>query len=96
VADHCTGLGYMSPEIHPLHFTLRQSRHQYVRRFVSALEACSAFQHYTSSVGAQLGSTVRVIVTDRNDCIAREWRSGQGITFPPPKESKPTVDPPPS
>ena len=42
------------------------------------------FQHYTSSVGAQLGSTVRVIVTDRNDCIVREWRSGQGITFPPP------------
>lgn len=38
-------------------------QYQYVRRFVSALEACSAFQHYTSSIGAQLGATVRVIVT---------------------------------
>lgn len=54
-----------------------------VRRFVSAQEASRAFQHYTSSAGAD-GSTVRVIVIDRNDRIVREWKLGQGITFPPP------------
>ena len=59
-------------------------RHQYVRRFVSAEEACRAFQYYTSSLGAGLGSTVRVIITDGSDCMVREWKSEQGVTFPPP------------
>jgi hypothetical protein len=58
--------------------------HSDVRRFVSAQEAGRAFQHYTNSAGAKLGSTVRVIVIDRNDCIVREWKLGQGITFPSP------------
>ena len=46
-------------------------RRQIVRRFVSAQEACRSFQHYTSSLGAGLGSTVRVIIIDRSDCIVR-------------------------
>ena len=58
--------------------------HRDVRRFVSAQEADRAFHHYTNSAGAQQGSTVRVIVIDRNDCIVREWKLGQGITLPPP------------
>jgi hypothetical protein len=27
--------------------------------------------------------TVRVIITDSSDCIVREWKYGQGVTFPP-------------
>ena len=50
-----------------------------------AQEPARAFQHYTSSVGAQLGSTVRVIVIDRNDCIVREPKcsplSGKGAPW---------------
>jgi hypothetical protein len=69
-------------------FTVRvccdNGEHKNVRRFVSAQEAGRAFQHYTTSPGAQLGSTVRVIVIDRHDCIVREWKFEQGITFPPP------------
>jgi hypothetical protein len=69
-------------------FTVRlcydNGEHKNVRRFVSAQEAGRAFQHYTTSVGAELGSTVRVIVIDRNDSIVREWKFGQGITFPRP------------
>jgi hypothetical protein len=48
--------------------------------FVSAQEADRAFQHYTNSAGAQLGSTVRVIVIDRHDCFVRERKFEQGIT----------------
>jgi hypothetical protein len=68
--------------------------HKDVRRFVSAQEACRAFQHYTSSVGARLGSTVRVIVIGHNDCIVREWKFGVGITYPP-SDLPPPYDAPP-
>jgi hypothetical protein len=57
-------------------------QHKYVRRFVSAQEACRAFQHYSRGAGAQLELTVRVIVTDSSDCIVREWKYGEGVTFP--------------
>jgi hypothetical protein len=58
-------------------------QYEYVRRFVSAEEAVRAFQHYTSSVGARLGITVRVIITDAGDCTNMEWQFGKGVTFPP-------------
>lgn len=60
--------------------------YEYVRRFVSAEEAMKAFQHYTHSVGAQIGTTVRVIITDGGDCINFEWKRKEGITFPPKEE----------
>ncbi|HET9376403.1 MAG TPA: hypothetical protein VFO40_15625 [Chthoniobacterales bacterium] len=53
-----------------------------VRSFVSAEEACRAAQHYCSSVGAQVGTTRRVIITDGGDCTNFEWRYGEGITYP--------------
>ena len=33
-------------------------------------------------LGAQLGSTVRVIVIDRNDCIVREWKCSRSVGCP--------------
>jgi hypothetical protein len=57
--------------------------HEYVRRFVAAEEAVKAFQGYTTSVGARLGTTRRVIITDGGDCINMEWQFGKGVTFPP-------------
>jgi len=56
--------------------------YEYVRRYVDDLEAVKAFEHYTDSVGARIGTTVRVIVTDSEDCICLEWQFGQGITYP--------------
>lgn len=56
--------------------------HEYVRRFVSIEEAAKAFRHYCTSVGATLGTTVRVILTDGGDCINVEWKKGEGIVFP--------------
>jgi len=56
--------------------------YEYVRRFVGPEEAVKAFQHYTHSVGARLGTTVRVIITDGGDMTNMEWKFGKGITFP--------------
>lgn len=55
--------------------------YEYVRRYVSAEEAVTAAKHYTSSVGAKLGTTKRVIITDGGDCVNFEWQHGKGITF---------------
>jgi hypothetical protein len=50
-----------------------------VREFVSAEEAVKVAHHYTNSVGARLGTTVRVIITDGGDCCVFEWKFGEGI-----------------
>lgn len=55
---------------------------EYVRRWVSAPEAVDAFKHYTTSVAAQVGMTVRVIITDGGDSTNAEWVYGKGIVFP--------------
>jgi hypothetical protein len=58
--------------------------YEYVRRYVDSNEAVFAFNHYTTSVGAQIGTTRRVIITDGGDLICLEWEFGKGITFPSP------------
>lgn len=62
--------------------------YEYVRRRVPDHEAASAFQHYTTSVGARIGTTVRVIITDSGDEICAEWLFGKGVVFPPQQEEK--------
>lgn len=54
-----------------------------VRQNVEAEAAVLAAKHYCSSVGAQLGTTRRVIITDDGDCCVFEWQYGVGVTFPP-------------
>lgn len=58
--------------------------YEYVRRYVDSNEAVFAFHHYTTSVGAQIGITKRVIIVDGADLICFEWEFGKGITFPTP------------
>lgn len=57
--------------------------YEFVRRFVDAEEAVKAFKHYTTSVGARLGTTQRVIIVDGGDMTNMEWQFGKGIVFPP-------------
>lgn len=57
--------------------------YEYVRRNVGPEEAVTAAKHYTSSVGAKIGTTQRVIITDGGDCTNFEWQFGKGITYPP-------------
>lgn len=56
--------------------------YEYVRRFVSAAEAVEAAKHYTTSVGAKIGMTKSVIITDGGDFINFEWKFGEGVTYP--------------
>lgn len=57
--------------------------YEYVRQWVNAEEATKTAIHYATSVGARLGITRRVIITDGGDCITWEWRYKEGIVFPP-------------
>lgn len=52
-----------------------------VRELVSAEDAVEAAKHYTTCVGARLGTTRRVIITDGGDCTCFEWKFGEGVTF---------------
>ena len=60
----------------------KDGTYEYVRRYVSAEEAFNAVKHYTTSIGAKLGITRRVIITDGGDCCCFEWQYEKGITFP--------------
>jgi hypothetical protein len=62
--------------------------YEYVRRHVLAGEAVSAFRHYTNSVGARMGFTVRVIITDGLDNTNAEWVYGKGLVFPAAEDLK--------
>lgn len=52
-----------------------------VRHLVPLDEAVKAARHYTSSVAAQMGITIRVIITDAGDCICFEWKIEEGVVF---------------
>lgn len=56
---------------------------EYVRRHVDAKEAVETAKLYTESVGARIGTTVRVIITDDGDMTNFEWKRGEGVTYPP-------------
>ena len=62
---------------------LNDGRRRYMGRFISAQEASRTFEFCTHSIDARVGRTVRVVVTDRHDCVLREWKFRQGATFPP-------------
>ena len=62
--------------------------YEYVARYVDPETAMEKFNHYCTSVGARMGFTVRVIITDSGDCTNYEWKYGEGITFPKPEDCK--------
>lgn len=66
--------------------------HEYVRRGVEAKEAVETARHYCSSIGARLGTTMRVIITDGGDDTV-EWQFGRGVTFPPEAVGKQPITP---
>lgn len=52
-----------------------------VRTRVDAKTAVEAAKHYTTSVGAQIGTTKRVFIVDGGDCTNFEWQFGKGVIF---------------
>ena len=53
-----------------------------VRQHVPADEAVKAADHYTKSVAARLGMTVRVIIVNMLDETVFEWTFKDGVVFP--------------
>lgn len=51
--------------------------------FVDAEEAVRVAIQTARSVGARIGTTKRVIITDGGDFTAWDWQHGKGIVFPP-------------
>lgn len=71
----------MSDEFSVFQF-FEDDSYERVRSHVGAEEAVNAAKHYTTSVGARIGTTKRVIITDGGDSTVFEWVHGRGITFP--------------
>lgn len=62
--------------------------HERVCSFVDGETAVRTAIRLTGSLGAKLGMTRRVIITDALDCTCFEWVHGKGVTYPSP------LDPP--
>jgi len=54
--------------------------------FIGPEAAVKVAAQLTRSVGARLGTTRRVIITDGGDFTVFEWKHGEGVTFPFPTE----------
>jgi hypothetical protein len=54
-----------------------------VSEFVSGEKATNVAKICCTSMGARLGITRRVIITDGGDVTVFEWQHGKGITYPP-------------
>lgn len=67
-------------ELFSVHQFFPDGTHECVRSHEAAVQAA---QHYCHCVGAQIGTTVRVVIIDSGDCIAFEWKHGEGVVYPP-------------
>jgi len=54
-----------------------------VESFVDPQTAVETACRLTRSVGAKMGTTARVIITDGGDFTCFEWQAGKGVTYPP-------------
>lgn len=61
---------------------LGDERYEKVKEFVNAEEAVDTATNLAKSVGAKLGTTTRVIITDGWDNCCWEWTREDGIVFP--------------
>lgn len=58
-------------------------QYEYFERFVPIERAMEAAHHCCTSVGARVGITSRVIITDGSDAVNFEWTHGEVVIFPP-------------
>jgi hypothetical protein len=66
--------------------------YEYYARELVAEEAVKTAKRLTETVGARIGTTRRVIITDDGDCCVFEWKYGEGVTFPTPEERRTAVN----
>lgn len=51
-----------------------------VCHLVEVDEAVRVARQLATSVGARIGTTSRVIICDGGDCLAWEWKFGEGVS----------------
>jgi hypothetical protein len=56
-------------------------RHEAVASHASAEEAVTIARRLIQSVRARIGTIVRIVVADGDDCCCFEWRYGRGVLF---------------
>jgi hypothetical protein len=57
--------------------------YEIVAKFVPIEEAMRLASMCCKSVGAKIGTTRQVMITDGGDCCVFEWKFGEGVVFPP-------------
>lgn len=57
--------------------------YEIVKEHVPVEEAVESAITLATSVGARIGTTRRVIITDAGDCISWEWQYDKGVVFGP-------------
>jgi hypothetical protein len=72
------------PDVHSVVQFFVDDSYEYVCRHETAEEAMRVFQLCCTSVGARIGTTKRVLITDQWDFTNAHWEFGQGLVFPPP------------
>jgi hypothetical protein len=75
----------MSDELFDVCQFFPDGTYEYHSRNLPAKDAVEAMKRCTETVGARLGTTVRVIITDGGDSTVAEWIFGQGLTYPTPE-----------
>jgi hypothetical protein len=55
------------------------SRYEAVASRVSAAEAVTIARRLIKSVRARIGTVVRIVIADSDDCCCFEWRYGRGV-----------------
>lgn len=58
---------------------------------LSAWSAVATANRLTQTLGARIGSTCRIVITDGDDKTVWEWRHGEGLVFIKPEASTPEV-----
>lgn len=58
--------------------------HEYVARDIEGLAAVRLAKQLTERLGARIGTTLRVIITDSGDNTVFQWNFGAGVTWPTP------------
>lgn len=56
--------------------------YEYVRRNVDHVTASLVAKHYCTCVGAKIGTTVKVMITDGGDICVFEWERDKGVVYP--------------
>ena len=74
----------MSEELFSVHQFFSDDTNECVRQRVNAEDAVWTAHDFAHSVGAQVGTTVKVRICDSGDYIVFEWIRGRGVVYPPP------------